>query len=116
MTSSATPVPFPDISGWEGSPPFTVHHLGSGLRSIRAEQYPDGTTYVIRLELPGIEPARDLQVTVQAGVLSIQAERPDETPVKHDSEFTYGTYAQRVTLPGGLNVQNLTASYHRHGT
>jgi HSP20 family protein len=112
MNSTATPLPFPGISGWEGSPPFTVYRHGGGLRSIRIEQYPDGSTYVIRLELPGIDPARDLQVTVQTGVLSVRAERRDETPVKHDSEFAYGEFARHVALPLGSNVQRVTATYH----
>jgi HSP20 family protein len=112
MTNIATPIPVSDISDWAGSPLSTVHRQVSGPRPIRIEQYPDGTAYVIRFELPGIEPARDLQVSVQTGVLSVRAERRDEMPVKHDSEFGYGEFARHVALPLGANVQNVTATYH----
>jgi HSP20 family protein len=112
MTSSATPIPVPDIAGWEGTPPFAVHRHASGPRSIPIEQYQDGSAYVIRLELPGIEPASDLQVSVQGGVLSIRAERRDEIRVKHDSEFSYGQFARHLALPADSNAQDVTATYH----
>jgi HSP20 family protein len=112
MTNTATPVQVSDISDWAGSPLSTVHQPASEPRPIRIEQYPQGAAYVIRLELPGIEPARDLQVSVGTGVLSVRAERRDETPVKHDSEFAYGAFARHVALPLGADVQGVSATYH----
>ncbi len=112
MTSTIGSAPVQRIDDWAGSPLSTVHRQVSQPQPVPIEQYPDGTTYVIRLELPGIEPARDLEVSVQTGVLSVRAERRDETPVKHDSEFRYGTFARHVALPLGSNAQRVTASYH----
>jgi HSP20 family protein len=112
MTSTTAQAPVQRTDDWAGSPLSTLHHLPSQPQPIRLEQYPDGTAYVIRLELPGIEPARDLEVSVQTGVLSVRAERRDETPVKHDSEFSYGSFARHVALPLGANVQSVTAAYH----
>jgi HSP20 family protein len=112
MTSTTGSAAVQRIDDWAGSPLSTVHRQVSQPQTIRIEQYPDGTTYVIRLELPGIEPARDLEVSVQTGVLSVRAERRDETPVKHDSEFRYGAFARHVALPLGSNVENVTAAYH----
>jgi HSP20 family protein len=113
MTNTATPISdIAGISDWAGSPISTVHRLAGRPQPIRVEQYPDGGAYVIRFELPAIEPARDLQVTVQVGVLSVRAERRDEPPVKQDSEFAYGEFARHVSLPLGANVQNVTATYH----
>jgi HSP20 family protein len=100
------------MDDWAGSPLSTLHHQAAQPEPIRIEQYPDGATYVIRFELPGIEPGRDLEVSVQTGVLSVRAERHDETPLKHDSEFRYGRFARHVALPLGSNVQNVTAAYH----
>jgi HSP20 family protein len=111
MTTTTGPAPVQPIDDWAGSPLSTVHRQVSQPKPIRIEQYPDGTTYVIRLELPGIEPARDLEVSVQTGVLSVRAERRDETGVKHDSEFGYGTFARHVALPAGSNPESVTAAY-----
>ncbi len=112
MTSTTRSAPVQGIEDWAGSPLSTLHRQVSQPHPITIEQYPEGTTYVIRLELPGIEPARDLEVSVQTGVLSVRAERRDETPVKHDSEFRYGTFARHVALPLGSNARNVTAVYH----
>ena len=112
MASTTGTSPDRRIDDWVGSPLSTLHRQVSQPYPIPIEQYPEGTTYIMRLELPGIEPARDLEVAVQAGVLSVRAERPDETPVKHDSEFRYGTFARHVALPLGSNARNVTAAYH----
>ena len=103
-----------DTSDWAGSPLSTVHHAPAANLSIPIERYPDGRIYVIRLELPGLDPARDVQVTVQTGILSVRATRQDQAPARHDSEFRYGTYARHIALPLGCNPRDMTASY-KHG-
>jgi HSP20 family protein len=112
MATTATQAQQTDISDWPGSPLSTVHHLTATAHPIPVEQYPDGSAYVIRLELPGIDPERDLEVTVQTGILSVRAYRRDETPTKHDSEFRYGTFARHLALPLGSSVQDVSAAYH----
>ncbi len=112
MTSTTGPAPVQRMDDWVGSPLSTVHRQVSQPHPIPIEQYPDGLTYVIELELPGIDPARDLEVSVQTGVLSVRAERREENPVRHDSEFRYGTFARHVALPLGSNTRNVTAAYH----
>lgn len=111
MTRTTGSAPFQRIDDWAGSPLSTVHRQVSQPHPIPIEQYSDGLTYVIRLELPGIEPARDLEVSVQTGVLSVRAERRDESPAKHDSEFRYGTFARHVALPVGSDTRSVTAAY-----
>jgi HSP20 family protein len=112
MTTTTGTAPVQPIDDWAGSPLSTVHRQASQPKPIRIEQYPDGSAYVIRLELPGIEPASDLEISVQTGVLSVRAERRDETPVKHDSEFAYGAFARHIALPLGANAESVTAAYH----
>jgi HSP20 family protein len=98
-------------SDWAGSPLSTVHRAAPGVHPIPIEQYPDGSSYVVRLELPGIDASGDLEVTVQTGILSVRAERRDQTPPAHDSEFRYGSYARHIALPLGSNVHDVTAVY-----
>ncbi len=102
----------PDPADWAGSPVSTIHQPAPDVKYIPLEQYPDDGHYVFRLELPGIDPARDLTVSVQTGVLSVKAMRRDEPAEKHESEFRYGTYARHVALPLGASVQAVTASCH----
>ena len=99
------------ISDWEGSPLSTVHHLAARSWPIPVEQYPDGSSYLVRFEVPGIDPVADLAVRVEAGTLVVQAQRTDAEQLNDQSEFRYGRFARRVTLPPGADVRDVSASY-----
>jgi HSP20 family protein len=99
------------ISDWAGSPLSTVHHLAARSWPIPVEQYPDGSSYLVRLELPGIDPATDLAVCVEAGTLVVQAQRTDSAPQGHQSEFRYGRLARHITLPPGTDARDVSATY-----
>src|SRR5215472_17613106 len=47
-------------------------------QTFRVEDYTEDGKYVIRAELPGLDPD-DVQVTVESGMLTIRAERREET-------------------------------------
>jgi HSP20 family protein len=110
--STRTPASSPNLADWAGSPLSTVHHLTAHAIPIRVEQYPDASGYVIRLEIPGVDPANDLTISVAAGTLNVSAERRDCTPAGAQSEFRYGTFARHVVLPPGSDPQDISASYH----
>ena len=82
---------------------------------FRVEEFRDGDTFVIRAELPGIDPERDVEVTVQEGVLHIRAERKrDEKTEKPDyrrEELRYGAYYRTIPLPAGCGEEDVTAAY-----
>ena len=60
---------------------------------------------VVRAELPGVDPEKDIDVTVEDGVLTISAERRESTEKKEDtsyrSEFRYGSFVRRLPVPRG---------------
>ena len=56
-------------------------------------------------------PGRDVEVTVEGGVLPIHAERREEHEEARRSEFRYGSLPDLVALPGGANPDKITASY-----
>lgn len=83
--------------------------------SIKVEQYPDGDTLVVRAEVPGIDPDRDVEVSVSEGMLHIQAERTERSEHKgksgYRSEFRYGSFQRSIALPPGARAEDITASY-----
>jgi HSP20 family protein len=110
--STCTSASSPNLADWAGSPLSTVHPLARHAIPIRVEQYPDGPGYVVRLELPGVDPANDLTISVTAGTLTVSAERPDGAPAGAQSEFHYGTFARHVALPPGADPEDVCASCH----
>lgn len=82
-----------------------------GLHAIRIEEHVTEGTYVLRAELPGLDPARDVEITVEDGLLTLRAERGEELTEKHRTEFRYGTFARCVRLPAGAQGDKATAAY-----
>jgi HSP20 family protein len=72
----------------------------------------DGS-YVLRAELPGIDPDKDVDITVHQGRLTIKAERSEKKEAKGRSEFCYGSFVRTVTLPAGANEDDIKASYDK---
>jgi HSP20 family molecular chaperone IbpA len=89
----------------EGGLPFGDHH------AVRIEDYRDNGTYVLRAELPGVDPDRDVRITVDGNQLSITAERKVEQHDKSHSEFFYGSFSRTVQLPSGADTSKIKASY-----
>ena len=67
--------------------------------------------YEIRAELPGIDPAKDVDVTARDGVLTIRAQRSENRKSNLRSEFTYGSFVRSVTLPPGSNENDISVTY-----
>ena len=88
---------------------------GKGRPDIRLETYLEDGTLVVRAELPGIDPDKDLDVEVRDDVLTIRAERQEthreELPEGYRSEFRYGSSARRILLPEGAVVDDVKATY-----
>jgi HSP20 family protein len=82
---------------------------------LRVEEFRDGETFVVRAELPGIDPERDVELTVSDGVLRISARREERKEHKGDdgfrTEFRYGTFVRNVVLPPGIREEDIRASY-----
>ncbi|MGZ4613041.1 MAG: Hsp20/alpha crystallin family protein [Kineosporiaceae bacterium] len=88
--------------------PFAQDHE----REMRCEEYVEGDRFVLRVELPGIDPERDVELTVSGGVLTVRAERRHVTREHaHRSEFFYGLLARTFVLPRGADENAVTATY-----
>lgn len=84
--------------------------------SFPVEEYRDGSTMVVKAELPNIDPDKDLDVTVSDGVLHIKGERREQSEHKdkngYRSEFHYGSFTRDIPLPAGASQDGVRASYH----
>jgi HSP20 family protein len=58
-----------------------------------------------------VDPEKDIDVTVSKGVLTIKAEKHQETEGKHHSEFQYGAFTRSVALPASADDQHIQAVY-----
>lgn len=92
---------------WAGRWPLVEGHL------IHLEDLMEDGRYVIRAELPGIDPEKDVDITVSNGQLTIKAERTETTATKGRSEFSYGSFVRSVALPPGADDEDITATYDK---
>ena len=103
--------PFTDVFDWLESPWTMLRPAAS--HPLRMEDYVEDGTYVLRAELPGVDPEKDIEVTVSKGILTISAHRQEEDAGKHRSEFRYGAFARSVTLPEGADEEHIQALYDK---
>lgn len=78
---------------------------------LRVEDSVDDGHYVVRAEIPGVDPVKDVQVSVQDRHLVIKAERTETKEEKGRSEFSYGSFYRAVTLPARAREEGIEASY-----
>jgi len=102
----------PGISGWPGQPWMSFLPFGPA-HTFRVEDCSKDGRYIVRAELPGLDPDRDIQVRAEAGIMTIQAERREDEQEAHRSEFRYGSSIRTVTLPAGADTDKITASYDK---
>jgi len=103
---------FPDLADWleapwTGPPPFTA------AQTFRVEEMAQDNRYVIRAELPGLDPETDIEVYVEGKTLTIHAERRQEDSGPYRSEFRYGSLTRLVRLPVRVDAKDVTARYER---
>ena len=105
-------VMFPDLaewleSPWSGPPPFWAGQV------FRLEESVQDDRYVIRADLPGLDPENDIDVTVDGRILTIRAERRQQDKGSYRSEFRYGSLTRAVRLPAGVDPADVTARYDK---
>lgn len=100
---------FPELFEWLESP-FTMLRPTIG-QTMRVESYIEDGDYVIRAELPGIDPDKDVEITCTAGTLRIHAERREDKKEAHRSEFRYGALTRTLALPADTDPAVIKATY-----
>jgi HSP20 family protein len=83
---------------------------------FRLEEFTDTDgTFVLRAELPGLDPDEDIEITIEDGMLRIDAHREQRTEDREHgrfrSEFRYGALTRRVALPEGADEDHCAATF-----
>jgi HSP20 family protein len=99
---------FPELLDWLETPVTALRPHGE---MVRFEEYTKDDRYVLRAELPGVDPDKDIEVSVSGGVLTVHAQRHEEQREKYRTEFRYGSFTRSITLPTGADEGDMTASY-----
>jgi HSP20 family protein len=84
-------------------------------RWLRVEELKEDGSLVVRAELPGVDPDKDVEIRLTDGMLHIAAKREERTEHKekgsYRSEFTYGEFSRDIPLPKGVEKQAVKANY-----
>lgn len=81
-------------------PPVEIVHKGADIE--------------VRLELPGIDPEKDVAVSVEDGRLVISGERTERTDSRDGvlvRELRYGSFRREFALPEGVAADRVSAHY-----
>jgi HSP20 family protein len=82
-----------------------------------AEVDRDGDDALVSLELPGLDPEKDVTVEVDGGALVVRGERRDERTDESNGrrlrEVRYGSFRRSFTLPKHVSGDDLTATYDK---
>lgn len=88
---------------------------GDGRQILRVDEFEEEGTLVIHAEVPGIDPDKDVEISVAGGALTIRVEhteREEDTKKEfHRREIRYGGYYRTIPLPDGVAEPDITASY-----
>ncbi len=82
---------------------------------LRVEEFEEDGHLVVRAEMPGLDPDKDVEITVEEQTLRIKAERRQESRTEskkgYRSEFRYGSFTRTVVLPAGASASEVSATY-----
>lgn len=73
---------------------------------------------IVTAELPGIDPVKDVEITVDDDFLTIKGEKTEEKEVKEEDRYVherrYGKFMRRIPVPEGVSADKISANYD-HG-
>lgn len=84
--------------------------------TMRVEERTEDGEFVIRAEMPGIDPDEDVDIHVRDHSLELRAERREEEKTDEEegrvrSEFRYGRFVRTVPLPPDADESSVDATY-----
>lgn len=91
--------------------PFSFSLRNEDTHPIKIEEFMKENELTIRAELPGVDPEKDIEVTVGEGCLTIKGERREEHKGAERSDFHYGSFIRSIALPSGTDEKSVHATY-----
>ncbi|MDA8291540.1 MAG: Hsp20/alpha crystallin family protein [Actinomycetota bacterium] len=86
-----------------------------GLEAVRVEEYTEKGELVVRVEFPGVDPERDIEVSVDGDTLHLGGERREEERTESRdyirTEHRYGSFHRDLPLPKGASAAEVSATY-----
>lgn len=103
--------------GWESllrTPRLAAEELGFPFRPSMDITRTDGEL-IVTTELPGIDPAKDVEITVNEDFLTIKGEKSEEKETAEEDRYMrerkYGRFVRRVPVPEGVGAKDISAKY-----
>ena len=93
------------FDGYAAAPRFPAVNVGTTEQAVQ-----------VVVALPGVDP-KQVEITVEDGVLTIKGERPAEKLAEHDiqtrRERPCGAFERNLQLPFEVDAEKVTAKYER---
>jgi HSP20 family protein len=103
------------FGGWFGSPFGLRPAFETTAWAPAVDVFSRDGDLVVRAELPGVDPEKDIDISVQEGVLSIRGERKREARTDGQNYFrvesSYGAFQRHIPLPEGVKPDDIRATY-----
>jgi HSP20 family protein len=102
--------PFRELDRWANE----MMGAARAPRLMPMDVYRYGESYVLRFDLPGIDPD-SMDLVAEQNTLTIRAERRHDAPEGAEyvvSERPSGVYSRQIMLGDGLDVETISAEYH----
>ncbi|HEY3014617.1 MAG TPA: Hsp20/alpha crystallin family protein [Nocardioides sp.] len=103
--------PVADVLDWFGGDAASELRAFGLAPYVRIEDYVEGDTYVLRAEMPGVDPDKDVELNLRDDVLTIRGERRQEEKDRNRHEFHYGSFERSIQLPPGTTADDIVAKY-----
>jgi HSP20 family protein len=93
-----------------------VHRGGEGTTWAPAvDMFARNGDLVVRAELPGVDPDRDIDISLQDGMLTIKGERRHQEKADGENyyrvESSYGSFQRSIPLPEKVKADDVKAAY-----
>ncbi|MET9730238.1 Hsp20/alpha crystallin family protein [Streptomyces sp. NPDC006458] len=100
-----------DFPGFGDFPRLPARRPAFGRHIIPIEVTRGEAEYVLKAELPGMDPDDDISITVDGDTLIVSAEHEESSETKDHSEFRYGSFVRTVRLPQAITAEDVRAEY-----
>lgn len=104
------------VNAWWGDLEWPRQVFAGFDGSLRIEETMTDDSVIVRAEIPGVDPDKDVEISVEDGLLTISAKRESKTEETKDgggfrSEFRYGRFVRQIRVPRNADLDALSASY-----